>query len=125
MSVLKNIIREMDFDYLGPGEHGMGLPGVRQALTNDHFLFLDVRTDQEAEYLQFPFAVRIPLHELPDRLEELPRDKCIVPFCSSIFRGAVAYSLLRSEGFDEVRCGTFGTEDLVTALKPGPLFNMK
>ena len=125
MSALKNIIREMNFDYLGAGGHSMGLPAVRQALTNDHFLFLDVRTDQEAEYLQLPFALRIPLHELPDRLNELPHNKCIVPFCSSIFRGALAYSLLRSEGFEKVRCGTFGTEDLVTILKPGPLFGMK
>lgn len=125
MTDLKTVLKEMDFDYLGLGEHSMGLPAIRQALTSDHFLFLDVRTDQEAGYLQFPFALRIPLHELPGRLDELPRDRCIVPFCSSIFRGALVYALLRAEGFEEVKCGTFGTEDLVTILKPGSLFGMK
>lgn len=121
MNALDQVITEMDFDFLGSGEHAMSVAGARKALGNDHFVFLDIRTDREIAYTAFPFAVHIPLHELPNRLDELPRDKCIIAFCSSIFRGAVAYTYLSAKGFDEVKGLTAPMEDLVTIFKPGPL----
>jgi rhodanese-related sulfurtransferase len=124
MKILDEVVAEMDFDFLGSGEHGMSVQGVRKVLGNDHFLFLDIRTDQELGYAAFPFATHIPLHELPHRLNELPKDKCIIAFCSSVFRGAVAYTYLRANGFDEVKGLTASLEDLITIFKPGPLAKM-
>lgn len=124
MNKLDQALTEMDFDFLGNGEHSMSVEGMRKILTNDHFLFLDVRTAREKEYLTFPSAVHIPLHELPGRLDELPKDKCIIAFCSSIFRGAVAYTYLRANGFDEVKGLTATMEEMVGAFKPGPLSKM-
>jgi rhodanese-related sulfurtransferase len=124
MKALNEIVAEMDFHFLGSGDHGMSVEGARKALGNDHFLFLDIRTDQELRYVTFPFARHIPLHELPKRLDELPGDKCIVAFCSSIFRGAVAYTYLRANGFDEVKGLTASMEELIKIFKPGPLAKM-
>ena len=115
---------EMDFDFLSSGEHGMSVQGMAKALGNDHFVFLDVRTDREAEFVSFPFARRIPLERLPDEAKDLPKDKCIVTFCSSIFRSAVAYAYLRANGFDEVKGLTASMEEMVCAFKPGPLGKM-
>ena len=124
MNELDKVLMEMDFDFLGAGQHAMSVDGMRKVLGNDHFFFLDVRTDQEVQYLQLPFTTHIPLHELPTRMDELPKDKCIVPFCSSIFRAGVAYTYLVANGFDEVRGFAASIEDIVSVLKPGPLAKM-
>lgn len=125
MKELDQTLTEMDFDFLGSGEHSISVDGMRKILNNDHFLLLDVRTDREIEYLAIPFSMHIPLHELPGRLDELPKDKCIIAFCSSIFRGAVAYTYLRANGFDQVKCLTATIEEMVCAFKPGPLAKMQ
>ena len=125
MNKLDETLTEMDFDFFGTGEHAMSVDGMRKALGNEHFLFLDVRTDKETGYLDFPFAIHIPLHELPSRLDELPKDKCIIAFCSSIFRGAVAYTYLRARGFVEVKGVTATMEEMIGAFKPGPLAKMQ
>ncbi len=124
MKALNDVVAEMDFDFLGSGEHTMSVEGLRKVIDNDHFLFLDVRTDKEMEYVTLPFAKHIPLHELPSRLGELPKDKFIVTFCTSVFRGAVAYTYLRANGFEEVKGLAASMEDLVKIFKPGPLAKM-
>jgi len=124
MNDLNQVLKEMDFQFFGSGEHSMSIEGMRKALGNDHFLFLDVRTDEEVKYLSFPFALNIPLHELPDRLAEVPKDKFIVAFCSSVFRGAMAYTYLVANGYEEVKGLTASSEDMVQAFKPGPLAKM-
>lgn len=124
MNELNQVLTEMDFEYFSSGNHGMSIDAMRKVLGNDHFVFLDVRSDKEVEYLSFPFAVHIPLNELPQRLGELSKDKFIISFCSSVFRGAVAYTFLRANGFEEVKGLTASTEDMVKAFKPGPLAKM-
>jgi rhodanese-related sulfurtransferase len=124
MSDLNQILKEMDFQFFGSGEHGMSIEGMRKVVGNDHFLFLDVRTDEEVHYLSFPFAKHIPLNELPERLVEVPKDKFIITFCSSVFRGAVAYTFLLANGYEEVKGLTGSSEDMAQAFKPGPLAKM-
>lgn len=124
MKELDVALEEMDFEFFGSGEHSMSIEGMRKALKNDHFLFLDIRAEEELKYAAFPFSLSIPLQELPQRIGELPKDKCIVTFCAAIFRGAVAYTYLRANGFDEVKCLTAPIEDMVKAFKPGPLASM-
>lgn len=124
MNDFTDVLAEMDFDFLGSGEHSMSVQGMRAVLGNDHFVFLDVRTNKETEYVRFPFAMHIPLDELPERVGELPEGKCIVPFCSSIFRSAVAYTFLRANGVEEVKGLTASMEEMVQAFKPGPLAKM-
>ena len=63
MKDLDQILQEMDFQFLGSGKHSMSIDGMKKALFDAHFLFLDVRTDQEVKYLDFPFALHIPLNE--------------------------------------------------------------
>ena len=122
MTVLNQMISKMDFAFFGSGQHSMGVEGMQKNIGNEHVLFLDVRTDEEVSHVSFPFATHIPLNELPDRINELPKDKLIVPFCSSVFRGAIAYTYLLSQGFEEVKALTANTEDMVKAFKPGPLY---
>lgn len=122
MKDLDEQISKMDFTFLGSGQHGMSVEGMQKNLGNDHVLFLDVRTNEEVGYVSFPFAKHIPLNELPDRINEVPKDKLIVAFCASVFRGAVAYTYLLSQGFVEVKALTANIEDMMKIFKPGPLY---
>lgn len=121
MNSLNKVLTSMDFDFLGAGKHSMSSETMKASLNDDHFFFLDVRTEQELQHLTFPFVTHIPIHELPARLAELPKDKCIVPFCASIFRAAVVYTFLLANDFSEVKCLTASTEEIASILKPGPL----
>ena len=121
MDEFNDILEEMDFQFFGSGEHGMSVEDMRHTIGNDHFLFLDVRTNEEVKHVSFPFAKHIPLDELPERLDELPRDKFIVTFCAAVFRGAIAFAYLRANGFDEVKGLAAPLEDMIMPFKPGPL----
>lgn len=62
-------------------------------------VLLDVRSSQEAQQGGIPGARHIPLPELRDRLEELPREKEIVVYCRSGQRSYYASQVLRNKGY--------------------------
>ena len=63
---------------------------------------LDVRARSEWEGGHVPGVPNIPLGHLPGRLAELPRDRPIVVHCQGGTRSAIAASVLRAHGFDDV-----------------------
>jgi len=67
-------------------------------------------------------VIEIPLHELPQRLHELPKDKFIGIFCSGGVRNVKAFIYLKSKGFENVKIIEGGYEKLVNALKPGEVY---
>lgn len=64
---------------------------------------LDVRNRGELAAGAVPGARRIPLAELPRRLDEVARDRTVVVHCAGGYRSGVAASLLRRAGFADVR----------------------
>ncbi|MGB9732010.1 MULTISPECIES: rhodanese-like domain-containing protein [Calditerrivibrio] len=46
------------------------------------------------------FSLNIPLNELPDRINELPKDKVIISACPQDFRSNIACQFLKLNGFD-------------------------
>jgi rhodanese-related sulfurtransferase/DNA-binding transcriptional ArsR family regulator len=66
---------------------------------------LDVRPTEEYRSGHIPGAISIPLHELKDRLAELPRDQDIVAYCRGPYcvLAAQAIELLQERGFRAVR----------------------
>ena len=71
------------------------------AQLTDDFL-LDVRTPAEVSRGKMEGAVNIPLDELRNRLDELPRDRRIVVTCAVGLRGYLALRILRGNGFEDV-----------------------
>jgi rhodanese-related sulfurtransferase len=53
-----------------------------RALLNGEVLVLDVRTPEEYRFSHAPGALNIPLRELEQRLDELPRDRPIITYCT-------------------------------------------
>ena len=67
--------------------------------TEDESFLLDVREPAEVASWSIPGAQNVPLGELADRVEELPRDRRIVTVCASGNRSEVAAGLLALAGF--------------------------
>lgn len=65
----------------------------------DTTLLLDVRTDQEWANGHAEGAMHIPLHELRQRLAEIPSDREIRVYCAVGGRAHTATCLLRQHGF--------------------------
>jgi rhodanese-related sulfurtransferase len=63
---------------------------------------VDIRTPAEVAQAAIPNAVHLPMHLLPVRLNELPRDKEVVLYCRSGARSYHACSYLTQQGFDNV-----------------------
>jgi hydroxyacylglutathione hydrolase len=63
---------------------------------------LDVRGRAEWEAGHLPGVENVPVGHLEDRLEEIPRDRPLVVHCQGGARSAIAASLLRSRGFENV-----------------------
>lgn len=66
---------------------------------------LDVREPHEHAWVALPTSRLIPLHELPDRLEELGawKDREFVVYCHHGVRSAHAVAWLRTQGFHGAR----------------------
>jgi rhodanese-related sulfurtransferase len=72
------------------------------ALLEESALLLDVRQDSEWEAGHAPMATLIPLADVPDHLDELPRDRLIICSCRSGGRSLRAATFLQENGFDVV-----------------------
>ena len=61
---------------------------------------IDIRFQEEAAAWEMGFTTHIPLNELPDRLNELDKDKIIVTVCPHYDRAAIARHYLTLKGYD-------------------------
>ncbi len=72
----------------------------------DDFVLLDIRSDEEYrkfKKIEDPRLLRIPLEELRERIEEIPRDKEIVIICQIGGRAYDAQRILEGYGFKDVK----------------------
>lgn len=62
-------------------------------------LLVDVRSEMEFSLGTIEGAVNIPVDDMRNRLDELPKDKEILLFCQVGLRGYVAYRMLKQKGY--------------------------
>ncbi len=65
-------------------------------------VMLDVRGAEEYASGHVPGARHVPLGELPDRANELPRDRPVALFCGGGTRSRIGVSVLRRAGFTQL-----------------------
>ena len=71
--------------------------------TNSELPFiLDVRNDDELEKAKLQNAYHIPMADIADRLDEIPKDKPIVCMCHHGMRSARVAHLLMNKGFTNI-----------------------
>ena len=66
-------------------------------------LLLDARTRGEHTAGAIPGSINIPVDELRQRLNELPKDKEIITYCAVGLRGYLALKILTAHGFKNVK----------------------
>ncbi|HNX48366.1 MAG TPA: MBL fold metallo-hydrolase [Methanomassiliicoccales archaeon] len=75
----------------------------RRQLAGEDMLLVDLRDRRELGSGAIPGAMLLHLGRLMERSSELPRDREMVLFCGSGYRGGIAASLLRNSGITNVR----------------------
>lgn len=81
-------------------------------------ILLDVRTKEEFSLGTIKGAINIPLDELRQRMEELPKNKPIVVFCAVGLRGYLATKILIANGFESVKNLSGGYKTYSWATNP-------
>ncbi len=123
MDKANEVLKSMSLEFFGKGKHKIS-PSNHFAQKNA--VFLDVRSKEEHETISFNLiyhmpVLHIPICEIPERFNEIPRDKFVGIFCSTGTRAAMVYLYLRSLGYENVRVLEGGYNGLSEEFKPGKL----
>ena len=124
MLELDSVLRTMTLEFFGGGKHKISPEAL---FGTESAVFLDVRSSPEQQSLDLPLehhvtVLRIPTNEIPDRVDEIPRDRLVGVFCSAGTRATLVYAYLRTRGYRDVRIVHGGYEAVVDAIKPGKLW---
>ena len=68
----------------------------------DDLLLVDIRTSAEVGQGAIPGAMELPMHLIPLRMSELPKDKDVVLYCRSGARSYQACAYLLQQGHPQV-----------------------
>jgi len=122
---MEKVLKKMTLDFFGRGKHKIS---PDKFFETDNAYFLDVRSKEEAETITINLkhhknveCRHIPINEVPDKIEEIPKNKLTAVFCSAGTRAAIVYAYLLSKGFSSVRILDGGYSALTEALKPGKI----
>lgn len=69
------------------------------SLDRSNSVLLDTRNEMEVSLGTIEGSINIPLDDMRNRLDELPKDKEILVFCQVGLRGYIAYRILKQKGF--------------------------
>ncbi|RLJ16324.1 sulfurtransferase [bacterium endosymbiont of Escarpia laminata] len=70
--------------------------------TGDDFYLLDIRSAGEVVQGMLPDSDHMPMHVIPLRMDELPKDKDVILYCHSGARSYHACVYLIQQGFENV-----------------------
>ncbi len=85
-------------------QHETTVEELKRRLDSGEKLFvLDVRNPEEYQICRIPGSTLIPLPQLPQRFEELGKDREIVIQCKSGMRSLKAQQFLRGQGFENTK----------------------
>jgi len=112
----------LDLSFWGTGQHKVTPAQFFERQQSEDAVLLDVRSPEEVGQLVLPFALDIPINELPTRWQEVPNDRLVATFCSSVTRAVVAWVYLQMRGLENVRILDARYNDLTDELLPGKVY---
>ena len=120
---MEQVLKNFTLDFFGKGKHKVS-PAAFFEL--EDVVLLDVRSKEEADSLSIGLVhhdnvqcLNIPINEVPDRLNDIPKAKPIAIFCPAGVRSAIVYSFLLAKGFSDVRILFGGYPALTDEVMPG------
>jgi rhodanese-related sulfurtransferase len=96
---------QVDVAQLGPN---VDVATVNALQGRDDVLILDVREQSEYDAGHIPGVTLIPLNDVPNRMNEIPKDKPVIVTCRSGNRSGQATDFLRQQGYTNVHNMTGG-----------------
>ncbi|ADY74115.1 Rhodanese-like protein [Desulfurobacterium thermolithotrophum DSM 11699] len=123
--MLKEKIMKMDIEFLASGGHKIGVDKFIELWKSGKAIMLDVRFKEEVNLCSFNFGINIPLDQLPQNLDKIPKDKLVATFCPEKIRATLAYAYLISEGFENVKILATSAADLADKIRPGLIRKLK
>ena len=115
----KDVVNYAGFVAVNVVNGDMPICHVRDVIEpRDNQRLIDVRTPEEVQAGTIPGAINIPIDELRNRLDEVPKNKELLIFCQVGLRGYLACRLLNQRGFTarnltggyKTYCAVVGTE---------------
>jgi rhodanese-related sulfurtransferase len=119
MEKFDDLLRKFDLDYFGNGKHKISFEKMMELNKENKVFILDVRTKEENKCVKVEFAKNIPTDEIPDRINEIPKDKTVVVFCSSGIRATIVYAYLQLIGYSDVKILLNSIGEIAGSFKPG------
>jgi rhodanese-related sulfurtransferase len=91
-----------------------------QKLIEDGAQLVDVRTEHEWDVGRIAGATHLPLAELPERIDEIDRDRPVVLYCRGGNRSTMAAAALADAGYDASKLeeGIVGWDEAGLPLAP-------
>ena len=80
--------------------HEMGAEEFKKIADTGTYQLIDVRTKEEFAKGHMKEAVNVPLEELLSRINEIPKNKPTLLYCTTGARGEMAYEILKDKGLD-------------------------
>ena len=99
------VATQLDVTQLGPN---VDVATVNALQGRDDVVILDVREQSEYDAGHIPGVALIPLKDVPNRLNEIPKDKPVIVTCRSGNRSGQATDFLRQQGYTNVHNMTGG-----------------
>ncbi len=75
----------------------------------EDYIILDITEEMERMAFRIPHSYHIPIGELRSRMDELDKDKLIIPYCAIGVRSYNAARILANNGFEKVKVLAGGT----------------
>ena len=91
---------------------------ARRHDAGEDFVLLDVREPDEIATASIPWALTIPMGEIPDRIGELPGDKPIAVLCHSGGRSGRVTAYLNQNGLTNAVNVAGGIDAWSTSIDP-------
>jgi len=88
-----------DFDYDERKEMKINLKTLLEKYKNGEIELIDIRFNEEYEAWHVGIGKHIPLNELPNRLDEIDKNKIVVTMCPHYDRAEIARLFLKLKGF--------------------------
>jgi len=104
------------FDYDERKAMKIQMKELFELLEQDAVELIDIRFNEEYEAWKLGVGKHIPLNELPDRLEEIDKNKTVVTMCPHYDRAEIARLYLKLKGYN-ARYLTDGMLGLVDFLR--------
>lgn len=122
---MEQVLKSLTLEFFGSGQHKLT---PEKLFETESAILLDVRSREEAASLSINLTAHeniecrhIPINEMPDRSDELPKNRLIAVFCPAQVRSSIVYAFLLTKGFEQAKVLDGGYNALTEAIKPGML----